>query len=192
MYLFFLMDLQREQELVKQAKESLKAFDELYEYYLPRIYGYIFNRTINKEITEDLVSETFMKALSNIQKFRFKGYTFGAWLYRIAHNNIIDYFRKHPDTRFQPLKDDQEDDDFSEELVEQEERKRLILKCLTKLSDENQQILSLKFFEEMSNDEIAGILGCKKANIAVKMHRALKSFEKIIKSERNQLLSLNL
>lgn len=186
------MDIQRETELVEQAKKSLKAFDELYEYYLPKIYGYIYNRTSNKDLTQDLVSETFMKALSNLEKYKFKGYSFGAWLYRIAHNNIIDYFRKHPEARHQELDEQVESERLSPNTeAEQEERKKIILEALSKLPDESQQILSLKFFEELSNQEIADILGCRKENLAVKTHRALKALKKVIKGgEFEELLGL--
>ena len=85
------MDLNTEKQLVEQAKESLQAFDALYEHYLPKIYAYILNRVANKEVAEDVTSKTFIKAMTKIQSFDYKGYTFGAWLYKIAQNNIIDY-----------------------------------------------------------------------------------------------------
>lgn len=184
------MDLNKEQDLVKKAKESLRAFDELYEYYLPRIYGYVYNRTLNREIAEDVTSQTFMKAMIRIQSFKYKGYSFGAWLYRIAHNNLVDYFRKNPQVS---LGDHEEVDlkESTDEKAEDTERQRIILKALRKLPKQYQEVLSLKFFEELTNEEIAEILGCRKETLAVKVHRSLKAFKKVLHKE-GLLKSLNI
>lgn len=176
-----IMDLAREQELIEKAKESIRAFDELYEHYLPKIYGYVLNRTKKKEVAEDVTSQTFMKAMTKIKSFRYRGYSFGAWLYRIAHNNLMDYFRKNS-SRFEPLEEEElESDQKTDKEAEKEERQRIILEALTKLPKQYQEVLSLKFFEEMSNEEIADVLGCKKETLAVKLHRSLKAFRKVLK-----------
>ncbi len=174
------MDLQKEQQLVEEAKRSLSAFDQLYEYYLPKILAYVMNRTANKAVAEDVTSQTFVKAMIKIKSFEYKGFTFGAWLYRIAHNTLIDYYRKHKELEIPEYHQAVAEED-SEQEAQQSERQRILLETLRKLPDQYQQILSLKFFEEMSNDEIALVLGCKKETLAVKLHRSLKAFEKVLK-----------
>lgn len=176
------MDLAQEKQLVKRAKESLEAFDSLYEHYLPRIYGYIMNRCRSKEIAEDVTSQTFIKAMAKVKTFKYKGFTFGAWLYRIAHNSLIDYFRKNPNRKIAEA-EEVESDEKADTRAEQLERQRIILEALKKLPKQYQEILSLKFFEDMSNEEMAEILGCKKATLAVKLHRSLKAFEKVVRKE---------
>lgn len=176
------MDLAQEKQLVKKAKESLEAFDRLYEHYLPRIYGYIMNRCRNREIAEDVTSRAFIKAMSKIKTFEYRGFTFGAWLYRIAHNTLIDYFRKNPNRKVAEA-EDVESDEKTDTSAQRLERQRIVLKALKELPKQYQEIISLKFFEDMSNEEMAEILGCKKATLAVKLHRSLKAFKKTVKKE---------
>ena len=184
------MDLVKERELVEKAKDSLAAFDKLYEYYLPRIYGFILNRCGINEIAEDVTSQTFIKAMLKIKTYKFKGYTFGAWLYRIAHNNLMDYYRKNPNVEvLEPnLFESTDRADFEAEKFE---RQKIILEALKKLPGQYQQVLSLKFFEELTNEEIADVLGCKKETLAVKLHRSLKALRKVLKEE-GLLEALNL
>jgi RNA polymerase sigma factor (sigma-70 family) len=186
------MDIAQEIALVEKAKESLESFDKLYEFYLPRIYGFIFNRTGNHEISEDVTSQTFIKAMLNIKKFRYKGFTFGSWLYRIAHNNLMDYYRKNPSLT-QLETNMEESDEKTENEAEFVERKRLIRGILRQLPGDYQEILSLKYFEELSNEEMADILGYKKGTLAVKLHRSLKAFKKALeKSKLQAALQVNL
>jgi len=177
------MNLAYEQELVKKAKDSLKAFDEIYEFYLPRIFGYVLNRSGSREIAEDVTSQTFFKAMSNIKSFRYRGYSFGSWLYRIAHNALMDYYRKSPNTADVDPDEMKSENQGTEEKAENIERKKVVLRVLRKLPEQYQQILSLRFFEEMTNEEIAEILGCRKATLAVKLHRSLQAFKNILKKE---------
>lgn len=184
------MDLPRERELVEKAKESLQAFDKLYEHYLPRIFGFTLNRCGNREIAEDVTSQTFIKAMLKIKTFKFKGYTFGAWLYRIAHNNLMDYYRKNPQVEiFEVSKI--ESGERSDEEAERSERQKIILEAMRRLPEQYQQVLSLKFFEELTNEEIAEILGCRKETLAVKLHRSLKALKKVLEKE-GLLVSLNI
>ncbi len=185
------LDPKIEKELVEKAKESLQAFDRLYDHYLPRIYGYLYNRTLKKEIAEDVTSQTFVKAMVKIKDFSYQGYTFGAWLYRIAHNTLIDYFRKHK--KLLSLEEQRiESDDRSEEEAEDFERKIIVLKALRRLPEQYQEVLSLRYFEELSNEEIAQVVGCKKETLAVKMHRSLEALKKILKSDEfKQLLTIS-
>lgn len=176
------MDLAQERELVEKAKESLEAFDKLYEHYLPKIYGYIMNRTGSKEVTEDITSQTFIKAMTKIKTFEFRGISFGAWLYRIAHNSMIDYFRKHPDKKIYDL-EFVKSKESTRSQAEEIERRMLILKAMSELPKQYQEVLSLKFFEDLSNEEIAEIIGCKKQTLAVKLHRSIKAFKKVMEQK---------
>lgn len=176
------MDLTQERDLVEKAKESLKAFDKLYEHYLPKIYGYVLNRSANREVAEDVTSKTFIKAMTKIQTFKYQGYSFGAWLYRIAHNNLMDYYRKNPllgTVDAQKVESQEKTDRKAEDL----ERQGIILQALSKLPKQYQQVLSLKFFEELTNEEIAEVLGCRKETLAVKLHRSLRAFKKVLQRE---------
>ena len=168
---------EEEQELVEKAKESLAAFGKLYEYYLPKIYGYILNRVGSKEVAEDIAAETFIKAMKKIDQFEFRGFSFGSWLYRIAHNTICDYQRRNRPVAL--LNDGQ----VGCESFEESTLKRIDLNCKIQavfqgLKDDYQEVLSLKFFEDLDNGEIARIVGLKPNNLNVKLHRSIKAFQK--------------
>jgi len=182
------LDPQKERELVEQAKQSLKAFDQLYEHYLPRIYGFVFNRTRSKMIAEDVVSQTFMKAMTKIKTFQYRGFTFGAWLYRIAHNSLMDYYRKHPNVKPLDVSRTESEDNVDHE-AERMEKQQIILEALQKLPKQYQQVLSLKYFEELTNDEMAQVLGCRKGTLAVKLHRSLRALQKVLEKDTRIELS---
>lgn len=184
------MDPKQEKELIEKAKKSLDAFDQLYEFYLPKIYGYLLNRTADKDLAEDITSQTFIKAMTKIKTYKDQGKTFGAWLYGIAHNNLIDYFRKHKAGTIFDM-NQLESESSAERSAEQSETKLVVLKAMSDLPEQYQEILSLRFFEELSNEEIAEIIGSKKENVALKVHRSLKALQKILKKqgEVNNLFS---
>ncbi|MBU1146516.1 sigma-70 family RNA polymerase sigma factor [Patescibacteria group bacterium] len=176
------MDRELERQLIKKAKENTAAFEELYSHYLPKIYGFLLNRTGQKELAEDLTSEVFAKALANISKFNDRGVPFAAWLFRIARNTLIDYARKKKEIltdtieAFEPPPENRE---ASATLgLVQDERKEFIRKTMKNLPEKYQTVLSLKFFEELDNDEIADIIGCQKNAVAVRVHRALRLMKK--------------
>lgn len=176
------MDRELERQLIKKAQENAAAFEELYNHYLPKIYGFLLNRTGQKELAEDLTSEVFAKALANLGKYDDRGAPFAAWLFRIARNSLIDWSRKKKEI----LTDALESYEPAPEHVAvgavaglvQDERKIFIRKTIEHLPEKYQTVLSLKFFEELSNDEIAEIVGCQKNAVAVRVHRALRLMKK--------------
>ena len=95
-----MLSYDEEQQLVREAKASLQAFSKLYQYYLPRIYAYTLNRTGDPKVAEDLTSETFFKAMKGLNSFQMREYRFGSWLYKIAHNTIIQIVGKIISTIF--------------------------------------------------------------------------------------------
>lgn len=178
------MDRELERQLVEKAKENAAAFEELYNHYLPRVYGFLLNRIGQKELAEDLTSEVFAKALANITKFNDRGVPFAAWLFRIARNTLIDYTRKKKEILTDAVEAFEPPPEHSESnatlgLV-RDEKRELIRKTMKNLPEKYQTVLSLKFFEELSNDEIADVIGCQKNAVAVRVHRALRLMKKHI------------
>lgn len=82
--------MDNEKTIVNQAKTDINAFGKLYEYYFQKVYMYVYSKCKNKDISEDVVSITFSKALKNIPKYEDRGYSFGTWLYTIARNELYD------------------------------------------------------------------------------------------------------
>lgn len=169
-----------EAELVERAKTNDQAFKELYDKYFPRIYQFILKRVSHQETAEDLMSETFMKAFTNLQKYEFKGYTFGAWLYRIAGNVVIDYYRKEYKYKMVDIEDYERiaDDKTPDQDVQQLQDRQQIEKLLDTLPQNEREIIELKFFAELSNQEIAEALNIKANHAGVIIYRALKKLSK--------------
>ncbi len=170
----------KEQLLVERAKTDDAAFVELYNDYFPKIYGFVLKRTGQRETAEDIVSSVFMKVFTNLKSYSYRECSFGAWVYKIASNALIDHYRKvarHPETmpeEMPEIYDEKQDVDTGLMLREEQALVRAVLK---KLPDRYEQILSLKFFAELSNQEIADSLDIKANNVGVLIHRALAKFE---------------
>ena len=176
------MDLKEERDLVRKAKKDSEAFSELYEKYYSQIFGYILKRVANLEIAQDVTSETFLKALKNLWQFRWRNIPFSSWLYRIANNETVNYFRKQKG-RLVPLEKVAEPasaDNIQIEIIEaQEELKKHqdFLKAQEKISKlplKYQEVIILRFFEKKQIKEIAEILGKKEGTVKSLLHRGLE------------------
>ncbi len=178
--------LENEVEIVEQAKKDDQAFTVLYDFYFPKIYGYIFKRVGSFDIAEDLVSTTFLKVFTNLSNYKYKGYSFNAWIYKVATNNLIDYYRKSNKKRevnideIKELKD--EGGNLPEKLVQRSEDKKMVQEILKELPEKYQKVLYLKFFAEKDNTKIAEILKANENNVRVLIFRALKSFKEAYKN----------
>jgi len=173
--------LENEAELVERAKTDDQAFTILYDFYFPKIYGYIYKRVGNFDLAEDLVSATFLKVFTNLGGYNQRGYSFGAWVYRIATNNLIDHYRKAGRKKIVPLDEveDKHDDvsDSPDTLVQRSQDRELVQRAMENIPEKYQQVLHLKFFADQSNQEIAEALETSENNVRVMTFRALKSFQ---------------
>lgn len=173
--------LENESEIVEQAKKDDQAFEILYNFYFPKIYRYIHKRVGSFEVAEDLVSNTFLKVFTNLDSYKDRGFSFGAWVYKIATNNLIDYYRKSKKIKkinidnIKELKD--ETNKMPEEIMHSEQERELIRRVLKELPEKHQRIIYLKFFAEKGNDEIAEILETNTNNVRILIFRALRNFK---------------
>jgi RNA polymerase sigma-70 factor (ECF subfamily) len=96
--------VQQEEELVRRAqKRDPEAFNQLYEEHFDRIYRYLVLKIGDRTEAEDLTQQVFLKALESIASYSWRGVPFSAWLFRIAHNQVVDYFRKMSKRKAIPL-----------------------------------------------------------------------------------------
>ncbi len=173
--------LDNEKEIVERAKQDDQAFETLYDFYFPKIYGYILKRVGDFSTTEDLASKTFLNVFINLKKYQYRGYSFGAWVYRIATNNLIDYYRKSGERKeinieeVKNLKD--ETSDTLDELAQHAQERKLVQQAVRALPKKYQEVLDLKFFAERTNGEIAETLETNENNVRVLLFRALKLFK---------------
>lgn len=160
--------------LIQQAKWGNKdAFGKLYEMYLGKIYRYIFFQVgQNVHIAEDITEIVFIKAWEGLEKYKIG--SFQAWLYQIARNAVIDHYREHSRTTVleDHVIDDKQDHEHEVFLGMEMDRVRAAMKHLT---EEQQELITLKFVDELSNKEIAKLLGKKEDAIRAMQYRALQA-----------------
>lgn len=168
-------------KLVERAQAADRdALEELYLIHFDRIYSYLHMTVGNRHDAEDLTTQTFLRMLESIGKFRFQSAPFSAWLFRIAHNLSMDHFRAN--RRWQPEEEVPEPHGTEERSAEDEAfhaiGRRSMLELIDTLSDEQQQVLTLKFVFNFSNGEAATILDKTEGAVKSLQHRALVSLQK--------------
>jgi len=170
------MDLNQERGLVRQAQKTPDAFAELYDQYYPKIFGYVLRRTANLEAAQDITSETFLKVLNKLWQFRWRNISFSSWLYKIATNEVNQYFRKFEYKRSVSLEELQEQgfEPVSQEKLKQHQDFLEIQKRIVQLPAKYQEVIALRFFEQKQIKEISEILGKKEGTIKSLLHRAVE------------------
>lgn len=181
------MDLSEEKELVRQAQKDPDAFAELYDQYYPKIFGYVLRRTATLEAAQDITSETFLKVLQKLWQFRWRNVPFSSWLYKIATNEVNQYFRKAEYKKSVSLEELQEQGfelisphDPESELIEAQEKLKQhedfleIQEKIVRLPAKYQEVIALRFFEQKQIKEISEILGKKEGTIKSLLHRAVE------------------
>ena len=158
------------------------ALEELYLIHFDRIYSYLHMSVGNRHDAEDLTTQTFLKMLESIGRFRWQSVPFSAWLFRIAHNLAMDHFRAA--RRWQPEEEVPEPEDRQEDSAEDLAMAAIshasMLELIEKLSPEQQQVLTLKFVFNFPNADVAKILDKTEGAIKCLQHRALASLQKQI------------
>jgi RNA polymerase sigma-70 factor, ECF subfamily len=169
--------------LVDRAQQGdREALEELYLLHFDRVYSYLHMSVGNRHDAEDLTTQTFMKMLESIKRFRWRSAPFSAWLFRIAHNLAMDHFRAS--RRWQPEEEVPEPVGDAEPSAEasalQTIGRESMLELIEHLSQEQKQVLTLKFVFNLPNAEVATILGKSEGAIKSLQHRALVSLQKQI------------
>ena len=174
--------------LEKAVQGDSEAFGLLYERYVTRIYNYIFYRIGSSYDAEDLTERVFIRALRHINRYNNRGLPFSAWLYRIAHNLVANWYRDNSRRKEIPLDDGiltSHQSSFPEqEVLHSEERERL-LQVIRTLPPDRQQLVILKFVDHLSNAEIGQIMGRTEGAIKSLYHRTLLTI-------RDELFSLSI
>ncbi|MBK9191064.1 MAG: sigma-70 family RNA polymerase sigma factor [Crocinitomicaceae bacterium] len=172
--------LMQELEWIKRAKDDPRSFEPLYNKYYEQIFRYIYQRMDDKEMAHDITSQVFLKALNNLSKYEYRGVPFASWLYRIAKSELYQSFRDEKATRTvnvetESLSDmiDEIEEDLSEETRE------VLLKAIAELSEEDVQMIEMRYFEKRSFKEIGDILEITENNAKVKAHRIIQKMKKL-------------
>jgi RNA polymerase sigma-70 factor, ECF subfamily len=168
-------ELANEKELAERASKDAEAFAALYDFYFPKIWAYTIRRVGHTETAEDIVSQIFLKITEALPR-RKNNAPFGAWVFRIATNAIIDHYRTSGRRREEEIVSAEtipEHGSGPDEFAEARMMFGEIEKILAALPERDRRCLHLKFFAGLSNSEIAEIEKVKEGNVAIIVHRAL-------------------
>ena len=159
-----------ESALIERAKSDPEAFGELYRRYVDRIYSYHYRHTGDVQEAEDLTSRTFYRALRSMPRYRDRGLPFQAWLFRIAHNLVANWYRDRSHRRFVAL------DETAPLSTEEVEPHRLD----ARLPEDRKTLLILKFVEQMTNAEIGLVLNKSEGAVKALYHRTLLALRRMM------------
>lgn len=166
-----------DEALAVRARDDREAFGILYERHVRRIFNYVYYRTGSAADAEDLTARTFFQAMNNLHRYQVQGVPFSAWLFRIAHNLVANWHRdsgRHRAASTDGLVAVPDDDAGPHEWAEAAEERHELHQAIRRLASDRQQLLILKFSEQLSNEEIATIMGRSEGAIKALLHRTVK------------------
>ncbi len=169
-----------EQKRLERARSfDRQALTEIYDEYHQPLYRYIYRQVGDVEGARDLTADTFQRFLQAIQKGNGPERQLKAWLYRVAHNNVIDYYRRQQHRRHLPLDEKLvETGDSPITLAERNITAEQVRATLQQLTPDQQQVITLKFLEGMSNNEVAELLNKPVGAVKSLQHRALAALQR--------------
>jgi RNA polymerase sigma-70 factor (ECF subfamily) len=171
--------LAAELALIEAAKTDPERFAPLYNKYYKQIYRYVYQRMDSRDAAADVTGQVFLKALTNLAKYEYRGVPFASWLYRIAHNELMQLFRTRKNHRAvnADIGDlryicDETRSPFFEEYIP------AIRELITRLNSDDLQLVEMRFFEKRPFKEIAEILNITEVNAKVRMYRVIEKLKK--------------
>lgn len=176
---------EEERALVERAKSDPEAFEELYGRYYNRIFAFAYRRLRTRELAEDVTADVFMKALDALPRFTWQGVSVSAWLYRIANNRITDHFRRKGLSGKGVLAIDEvktlvDERPLPEDRILASLRRAEVEEAIGKLSDQDQLVITLIFYEELTSSEVAEVMRISTNLVYVRLHRALKRMRRVL------------
>lgn len=190
------LDPTRERALVARARVDPSAFAELYDFYLPRIHGFIARRLADRAAAEDVTAMVFERALGAVRRDDFRNESFGGWLYRVASNAVVDHVRRS--RRTVPFgaggrRAGDDGPDRGDERAIGDERataalgaaldRDLLRRALARIGEAHRRLLVLRYLDGLGTDELCAVLGCSPGTLAVRHHRALRAVRDHLRSE---------
>jgi RNA polymerase sigma-70 factor, ECF subfamily len=180
-----------EKALVERAKAGdTEAFGALYTHYLTPIYRFIFFRVEDETIAEDVTEDVFVKAWEALPRYIIGDHPFVTWLYSIARNSIVDHHRRNK--KYAPLSAGalrmlHMPGVSPEEHAEVQRNASMLVEALLHLTEEEQQIIILRFVEDLSHSEVGAIMGKTEGACRVIQHRALTNLSALLKQNKEQV-----
>jgi RNA polymerase sigma factor (sigma-70 family) len=178
------MTPEQEYEYIQQAQKEPRAFVHLYDHYFPRIHAYVRYRVDSPQDAEDLIADVFFNAIRKLGRFKWRNEgSFAAWLFRIAHNLIVSYYRQRERAALSLDSSDRLAEPTSQaplpdKVLAQQETFQQIRALIATLSPRRQQVITLKFFGGLRNREIASILKLDERTVAAHLSRGLRDLQR--------------
>lgn len=177
-------ELDNEGLIINEAKKDSNAFEPLYTKYYKVIFRFIYNKVLDKDVTADITSNVFVKAMGHLHSYEYRSLPFSSWLYKIAYNEIMQYYRKEKKERkvviseemLYRISDESDESDF--DIL-----KTKLKSVLNKLDLNEIQLIELRFYENLTFSQISQILGITENNAKVRAHRII---EKIRQNFQNK------
>jgi len=179
--------VQDEESLVRRAQHrDQEAFAQLYEEHFDKIYRYVTFKIGNETEAEDMTQQVFLNALKSISSFKWKGIPFSAWLFRIAHNQVVDYLRSKKRTTV-PLDESLVSNDNNPQLLTEQKLdiEQLIL-ATEKLTEAQRDVISLRFAGELSIAQVAKAMGKSQGAVKALQHSAIVALRKTLRVTENE------
>ncbi len=175
--------LEDERDLVQRAKQrDEEAFTRIYECYFDKVYRYLVLKIGDRTEAEDLTQQVFLKVVRSITSFNWKGPPFSAWLFRIAHNQMVDYLRKEKKGRSVPLNENIVSRENPQQTVETSMDIEQLLKATKKLTEAQQEVISLRFSADLPTSEVARIMGKSEGAIKALQHSGIIALRKMLQA----------
>ena len=178
-------DIRLELTQIQKAQNDPREFAPIYNRYYNEIFIYISRRVEDHDMVADITSKTFTNCLSSLHKFKYMGVPFSAWLYKIAINEVRQFFRQRKNLPRMVCLTESDFTEISQETVEEskyEQAHELVPKLLSQLNENELQCIELRFFEKKSFKEIGFTLGLTEVNAKVRTYRILKKLREIATS----------
>jgi RNA polymerase sigma-70 factor (ECF subfamily) len=174
--------VQNEESLVRRAQQhDQAAFTQLYEENFDKIYRYIVFKIGDRTEAEDMTQQVFLNALKSISSFKWQGLRFSAWLFRIAHNQVVDHLRRKSKRGTVPIDESlvMSDSDPTE-MAEQKVQIEQVVLATKKLTKAQQEVISLRFAGELSITEVARLMGKSEGAVKAMQHSAIVALRKAL------------
>lgn len=178
-------DIKLELTQIKKAQNDPGEFAPIYNRYYNEIFIYISRRIDDHDMVADITSKTFTNCLSSLHKFKYMGVPFSAWLYKIAINEVRQFFRYRKNYPRTVCLTEADFTDIIQETVDEsayDDANEVVPKLLSQLNENELQCIELRFFEKKSFKEIGFMMGLTEVNAKVRTYRILKKLKTIATS----------
>jgi RNA polymerase sigma-70 factor (ECF subfamily) len=176
-------DLPDQALLARAIKGDAEAFGDLYERYLEEIQRYVFYRVADRFDAEDLTETVFLRAWGSLSGFESSGVNLRAWLYRIAHNSVVDYYRTRKATADLSMVEPRDSRPLPERQVEDRDERQQLAELIKSMDPNLQQVLVCRFINGLSHAETALVMQINEGHVRVLQLRALRKLRRLLEKE---------